>query len=47
MGRLIIIIAGLLFIATGFVALFSDHNWQTAIFLFAIGIGFLVYFFRE
>ena len=47
MGRLVIILAGLLFIVAGIITLISDKNWQSALFLFAIGAAFLIFFFRE
>jgi len=46
MGGLTIIVGGCLFVAAGFVVLFSQFNWQGALFLFAIGIGFLLYAFK-
>jgi hypothetical protein len=45
MAKLAIILAGLLFIAAGIIVLFSG-NWQSALFLFAIGIAFVIFFFR-
>lgn len=46
MVRLTIVIAGFLFIAGGLVTLFSNWNWQGALFLFAIGAGALIFVFK-
>jgi hypothetical protein len=46
MSRLTVIIGGCIFVAAAIIALVSDHNWQGSLFLFAIGIGFLIFFFK-
>ena len=46
MSRLAIILGGCIFIAAGIVTLFSDLNWQGALFLLAIGIGLIIFFVK-
>jgi hypothetical protein len=45
-SRLAILIGGFLFIAAGIITLFSDRNWQGALFLFALGAALLVFFLK-
>jgi len=47
MSRLAIILGGCIFIAAGFVTLFSDWNWQGALFLWAIGIALIIFFVKS
>ena len=46
MGRLAIIVGGCVLIAAGFTVLFPEFNWQGALFLFAVGIGLLLFAFK-
>jgi|GEM_PF-4533893 membrane protein implicated in regulation of membrane protease activity len=46
MARLAIIVGGCVLIAAGIVVLFPEFNWQGAIFLFAVGVGLLLFAFK-
>lgn len=47
MPLLPVIVGGCLFIAASLVVLFSDFNWQSALFLLAVGIGLLLFAFKR
>lgn len=47
MTRFTIILGGFLFIAASIVTLISDKNWQSALFLFAIGAAFIIVYIRD
>jgi hypothetical protein len=47
MEKLVIAIAGCLFIAGALVTFFSNWNWQGALFLLAIGVGALLFLFSK
>jgi hypothetical protein len=46
MIRLAIAVGGCLFIVAAIVVLFSEFNWIGALFLVAVGIGLLLFFFK-
>jgi hypothetical protein len=46
MSRLVIIVAGCIFLAIAVIVLVSDKNWQGALLLAAIGAGLLLFIFR-
>jgi hypothetical protein len=46
MGRLVVFIAGIIFIVGGIITLISDKNWQGALFLLAIGAGAVFFVFK-
>jgi len=46
MGRLAIILAGVLLIAVAIIELIPNFNWQTALILIAIGVALIIFFFK-
>ena len=46
MARLILWVAGFIFIAAGIMVLIPNLNWQLAIILIAIGVGMLFFLTR-
>jgi len=46
MFRLGIIVLACVLLAAGTVAVFSDWNWQGAVFSIAVGVALLIYYLR-